>query len=122
MAGIFTKGIWQPYICQPKDPKIRKKNWGAKRGPSKNLGGHCPPRPPLRTADEHVPFSNLRNNRQGMEPSQPALVARAVPTVPPSWYRPDVMTENKILVLFHNYFVIEKVQWQLLVVNRFLKI
>jgi len=32
------------------------------------------------------------------------------------------MTENKILVLFHNYFVIEKVQWQLLVVNRFLKI
>jgi len=32
------------------------------------------------------------------------------------------MTQNKILVRFHYYLVLEKVQWRLLVVNRFLKI
>jgi len=30
MADIFTKRVWQPYICQPNDLKIRKKNGAAK--------------------------------------------------------------------------------------------
>ena len=40
MAGIFTKRIWQPCICQPNDLKLRKKLGEPK-------GGHGPPRPPL---------------------------------------------------------------------------
>jgi len=37
MAGIFTKHIWQPCICQPKELKreIRKKTVGVKRGVKK---------------------------------------------------------------------------------------
>jgi len=31
----------------------------------------------------------------------------------------DTMMQKKILVQFYNYFVIEKVQWQLLVVQNF---
>jgi len=46
MAGIFTKRMWQPCICQPHDLKIKKKR-GAKGGLSKNLGGHGPPKHPL---------------------------------------------------------------------------
>ena len=49
MTGIFTKHIWQPCICQPNELKleIKKKTGGSNGGPSKNLGGHDPPRPPL---------------------------------------------------------------------------
>jgi len=36
-----------------------KKKWGASRGPSKNLGGHGPPKPPLRIATVSTPFSFL---------------------------------------------------------------
>ena len=45
MVDIFTKRIWQPYICQPNElqREIKKKAGGGKRGPSKNLGGHGPP-------------------------------------------------------------------------------
>jgi len=51
MAGIFTKRIWQPCICQPKDLKIRKKTGGPNGGPSKNLGGPWPSQaPPHRIA------------------------------------------------------------------------
>ena len=67
-------------------------------------------------------FSSLRYNRQVIEPSQPALVVRALPTAPLSRFRLKIMTQNKILVQFHNYFVVEKVQWQLLVINTYLKI
>jgi len=47
MAGIFTKRIWQPYTCQPKELKREiKKNTGGPNGvPSKNLEGHGQPRP-----------------------------------------------------------------------------
>ena len=40
MAGIFTKRIWQPCICQPNELKreIRKKLGGPNGGPCKNLG------------------------------------------------------------------------------------
>ena len=46
MAGIFTKRIWQPCICQPNDLKIKKKT----ERPSKNLGSEgamAHPGPPL---------------------------------------------------------------------------
>jgi len=61
IAGIFTKRIWQLYMCQPNELKreIKKKTVGAKRGPSKNLGGHGPPRPPLE--------SPLLRSRLGLE-------------------------------------------------------
>jgi len=41
-------------ICQPNElnGKLRKKLEGPNRGSSKNLGGHGPPRPPLRIATE----------------------------------------------------------------------
>ena len=44
MAGIVTKSIWQPCICQPNELKreIKKKNGGA----SKNLGGPWPTQAP----------------------------------------------------------------------------
>jgi len=44
MAGIFTKCIWQPCICQPKDLKIRKNTGGAANG------GPLPTQAPLRIA------------------------------------------------------------------------
>jgi len=49
MAGIFTKRLWQPYMCQPNELKreIKKKNWGANGKSNKNLGRHGPPRSPL---------------------------------------------------------------------------
>jgi len=50
------------------------------------------------------------------------LVARAQPTVPLYRFRLDTKTQNKVLVQFHNYFVLVKVQWRSLVVNKFLKI
>ena len=39
-------------VCQPNELKreIKKKTGEASRGPSKNVGGHGPPRPPLRIA------------------------------------------------------------------------
>jgi len=47
MAGIFTKRIWKPCICQPKDPKIRKKV-GGQTGAKQNSGGSkIHPGPPL---------------------------------------------------------------------------
>ena len=46
-----------------------QKNWGASRGPSKNLGGHGPPRPPLESPliiklkrYMHNKFSNHQTN------------------------------------------------------------
>ena len=52
MAGIFTKCVWQPCICQPNELKreIKKKTGRAKRRPSKNLGGLWPAQSPLRIA------------------------------------------------------------------------
>jgi len=49
MAGIFTKRIWQPCICQPNELKreIKKKQEGPNGGPRKNLGGNDPPTHPL---------------------------------------------------------------------------
>jgi len=49
MAGIFTKRIWQPYICQPNElnGKLRKKMGGQTEGQAKICGGHGPPKPPL---------------------------------------------------------------------------
>ena len=64
-----------------------------------------------RTSRKHH-FSSLRCTRQGIEISQPALVARALPTAPPFRFRLNIMTQNKILVLFHSYCVLEKVQWR----------
>jgi len=58
-------------------------------------------------------FSSLQYNQQGIESSQPALVVHALPTVPFSWFRLDIVMQNKILVQFHNYLVLEKVQWRL---------
>ena len=48
MAGIFTKRIWQPCICQPNELKreIKKKTGGQ----AKIWGAHGPLRPPLRIA------------------------------------------------------------------------
>jgi len=59
MAGIFTKRIWQPYIiCQPNELKreVKKKTGGPNGEPSKNLGCHGPPRPPLRIAPRCTTF------------------------------------------------------------------
>ena len=48
MAGIFTKRIWQPYICQPNEHgKLGKKTGGPNGGSSKNLGGPWPTQAPL---------------------------------------------------------------------------
>ena len=48
MAGILTKRIWQPYICQPNELKreIKKKNWGAKRSAKQKSVGPWPTQPP----------------------------------------------------------------------------
>jgi len=68
-----------------------------------------------------------RLNKSSMWPSgessqaYPPLMARAKPTVPHSRFWLDIVTQKK-LAQFHNYFVLEKVQGRLLVVNRFLKI
>jgi len=52
LAGIFTKHIWQPCICQPDELKreIKKKNGGCKRGANKKSGGAWPTQFPLRIA------------------------------------------------------------------------
>ena len=52
MAGIFTKRIWQPCICQPNELKreIKKKTGEPNGGPSKKLGGPWPTQAPLRIA------------------------------------------------------------------------
>ena len=49
MAGIFTKRIWQLYMCQPNELKreIKKNTGGAKRGVKKKSGGGAwPTQPP----------------------------------------------------------------------------
>jgi len=66
-------------------------------------------------------ISSLRYDRQGVEPRLASLVTRALPTVPLNWFRLDFMTQNKILVQFNNYFVLEIVPWRLLLKNRLLK-
>ena len=62
MAGIFTKRIWQPGICEPSDLKTKKKS----AGPNKNLGGPWPTQAALRIAtasDYHgTRNSNYRRN------------------------------------------------------------
>jgi len=35
MAGIFTKRIWQPCLCQPNDLKVKKKLGGQTGGQAK---------------------------------------------------------------------------------------
>ena len=47
MAGIFTKRIWQPCICQLNDLKIKNKSGGAKWGEEKIWGSMTHPGPPL---------------------------------------------------------------------------
>ena len=77
------------------------------------LAGDCTDMP-------QVPFDKSSVWPDGKsKQAYPALVARAQPTVPHSWFRLD-MTKNKILARFHNYFVPEKVQCG--VVNSLLKI
>jgi len=51
MAGIFTKRIWQPCICQPNEHGKLSNKLG---GPSKNLGGGWPTQAPLRIATELI--------------------------------------------------------------------
>ena len=57
MAGIFTKRIWQPCICQPNDLKIKKKTGGpkggAKGGAKQKSGGPWPTQAPLRIATDN---------------------------------------------------------------------
>ena len=64
MAGMFTKRIWQPYICQPNELKqeIRKKTGGGQTGSQAKIwGSHGPPRPSLRIATALEPkFSWLK--------------------------------------------------------------
>jgi len=52
MAGIFTKRIWQPCICQPNELKreIKKNQEELNGGPRKNLGGMAHQGPPLSIA------------------------------------------------------------------------
>jgi len=53
MAGIFTKRIWQPFVCQPDKLKreIKKKTGGAKRGAKQKSGvAMAHQAPPLRIA------------------------------------------------------------------------
>ena len=54
MAVIFTKHIWQPYICLPNEleRKIRKKTGGGKRGAKQKSGGSWPTQAPLRIATD----------------------------------------------------------------------
>jgi len=48
MAGIFTKRIWQPCVCQPNlNGKLGKKLGRPNEDQAKIWGGHGPPRPPL---------------------------------------------------------------------------
>jgi len=53
-------------MCQPNELKqeIRKKTWGAQGGPSKNLGGHGPPRPPLRIATDPKAFGTSASDQR----------------------------------------------------------
>jgi len=39
MAGIFTKRIWRPCVCQPNDLKVKKELGGQTGGQAKILGG-----------------------------------------------------------------------------------
>jgi len=55
MAGIFTKRIYQPCICQPNELKreIEKKTEGDKRGAKqKSGGGMVHPGPPRIATDD----------------------------------------------------------------------
>jgi len=57
MADMFTKRIWQTYICQSNELKreIKQKNGEANGGPSKNLEEPWPTQPLLRiAADQNV--------------------------------------------------------------------
>jgi len=78
------------------------------------LAGDCMDR-------SQVPFnkSSVWPDRKSNQ-NYPALVARAPPTVPHSRFGLD-MTQNEILAQFHNYFVLEQVQRELLVANSFFK-
>jgi len=57
MGGIFTKRIWESYICQPNQHKrdIKKKTGGPNGGQAKIWGGKTHPGPllesPLYTAE-----------------------------------------------------------------------
>jgi len=48
-------------------------------------------------------------HRQEMKTSLASLLACGLPTAPLSQFRLDLMTQNEILVQFHNYFVLYKV-------------
>jgi len=60
MAGIFTKHIWQPCICQPNKLKREiKKKLGAPNGKqSKNMGAMANPGPSLES-----PLAGVGSNR-----------------------------------------------------------
>jgi len=61
MAGIFTKRIWQPCICQPNELKreMNKKTGGAKQ----KSGGHGPPLESPLDAGQDVMFTQLGRYR-----------------------------------------------------------
>ena len=125
-----TSGLWDAQLCLSREPRgcFHSECWTGGEGESvaalrvNRFRAPTHQRPTRGWSNCKHHFSGLRYNRQGTESSQPDLVEHVLPTVPLSQFRLGIMTQNKILVRFHYYLVLEKVQWRLLVVNRFLKI
>jgi len=73
MAGIFTKRIWQPCICQPNKLKweIKKTTDGAKRGAKQKSGGAMAhPGPPLESPlDSNAVFA-VSSSKDGKKQNQ----------------------------------------------------
>jgi len=59
MAGIFTKRIWQPCICQPNDLKIKKKTGGQRGRQAKIWGAVAHSGPPLESPLSPLPRTSL---------------------------------------------------------------
>ena len=61
MAGVFTKRIWQPCICQPNElnREIKKKTGECKRGAKQKSGGSMAhPKPPLESSLHPLALEN----------------------------------------------------------------
>ena len=68
MAGIFTKRIWQPFVCQPNDLKVKKKTGGGgKRGDKQKSGGMPQPAPPLESPLLTAPPQKAINSKLFLE-------------------------------------------------------
>jgi len=63
LAGIFTKRIWQPYMCQPNELKreIKKKTGGAKRGAKQKSWEPWPTQAPLESPLTTLPLAITPN-------------------------------------------------------------